>query len=174
MKAICVPLVVAGVVSLSGCGERNDAGPPTIRLGDSVCDECNMIISDERWATATIVAGPRGSEPRLFDDFNCQVGYEVEHTNTEILARWSHDHATGEWVSTEQAFFLISGELRTPMGSMVAAFTSEPGAEAASLEWPGEVLTFEAAWKRLGFVEARIHTDGVMALPAEQEHTNGP
>ncbi len=137
---------------ISGCDQQTADGPPAIRLGDSVCDQCNMIISDERWATATIIEGQRGPEPRLFDDFNCQVNHENEHPEFTILARWSHDHATLEWLHTEDSHFLLSPSLRAPMGSNIAAFSSQSAAETANAEQAGEVLTFESAWKRLGFV----------------------
>jgi len=153
MKRICpvVSLVVA-LSLLSGCDNRVSDGPPTVRLGDSVCVQCNMIISDERWATATMVKGPRGPEARLFDDFNCQVNYEVENPEVTTLARWSHSHATREWIRTEEAHFLISPNLRTPMASKVAAFASLTEADASKAELTGDVVNFESAWEHLGSV----------------------
>jgi nitrous oxide reductase accessory protein NosL len=152
MNRICLALrFVVALSLLSGCDNQVSGGPPTVRLGDSVCVQCNMIISDERWATATMVEGPRGPEARLFDDFNCQVNYEVENPDVPILARWSRSHATREWVRTEDAHFLISPNLRTPMASKVAAFASLSEADEANAELTGDVVSFEAAWRHLGF-----------------------
>lgn len=153
MSRICfaASLMVA-LAFLSGCDNQVSEGPPTVRLGDSVCVQCNMIISDERWATATMVEGPRGPEARLFDDFNCQVNYEMENRDVPILARWSRSHATREWVRTEDAHFLISPNLRTPMASKVAAFESLTEADAAKAELTGDVVNFESAWEHLGSV----------------------
>ena len=159
---------------LSGCGRGSSDGPPQMRLGDTVCDQCNMIISDVRWATATMVKGTRGTEPRLFDDFNCQVGYEVAHPELAVVSRWSHSYTTGEWIGTERAGFLMSPKLRTPMGSFVAAFGSVPEAEEARAGLPGDVMTFEIAWKRLGFAGACLHTEETEMAPAEQENDDGP
>jgi nitrous oxide reductase accessory protein NosL len=143
-------IVGAMGLSLAGCAEQSTDAPPPIHLGDSVCDECNMIISDARWATATIVAGPRGPEARLFDDFNCQVNYETQHADDQIVARWSHAFASGEWLKTEDAHFLMAVGLRTPMGSKTAAFSSLADAEAAAAQTPGEIVPFREAWARLG------------------------
>lgn len=162
------------LASIAGCDRQVSDGPPVIRLGDSVCDQCDMIISDDRWATATIIEGPRGPEPRLFDDFNCQVNHQVEHPELAILARWSHDHATSEWLPTEQAWFLISPGLRTPMGSKAAAFSSPTVAETAKAELDGEVMAFEIAWERLGFVGAGSPADVAEAGAAPEEHNDGP
>jgi copper chaperone NosL len=142
-------LMLAGLVAMAGCSGEAPDGPPALRLGDTVCDECNMIISDERFATATIVEGPRGPEPRLFDDFNCQVGYELANADLEIVARWSHDHGSAEWMRTESATFVMSPNLRTPMASRSAAFASREDAERARAELTGDVMDFEIAWKRL-------------------------
>lgn len=162
MKRLTTVLVSAAGLALAGCGQRPADGPPAVRLGHDVCAECNMIISDARWATATIVPGPRGPDARLFDDFNCQVNFENQHADAEIIARWSHDHSTGEWVKTEEAHFLFSPHLRTPMGSNAAAFSARSGAEATLTalvaQHPptpngpqaGDIVNFTAAWKLLG------------------------
>ncbi len=149
MRSLGLLLVVVSLAPLGGCGEQPADAPPKVLLGDSVCDYCNMILSDDRWATATIVQGPRGPEARLFDDFNCQVNYETDHPDLVILDRWSHDYTTHEWLKTSEAFFLLAPELRSPMGSNVAAFATKAGAEAARAEMQGEVVPFDEAWRRL-------------------------
>lgn len=171
LHRIVLPAVLS-LASLSGCDSQSADGPPTILLGDSVCDQCNMIISDQRWATATIVDGARGPEPLLFDDFNCQVNYEVEHENLTVLARWSFSHTTKAPVRSEDAAFLMSPNLRTPMGSRVAAFSSESEAEALKAELTGDVMRFEVAWKRLGFAGACCSAEETE--PGSKEHDDGP
>ncbi len=147
-------IAVAALFVIVGCDERSATGPPSVRLGDSVCAQCNMIISDERWATATIIEGPRGGEPRLFDDFNCQVAFESEHPDTAALARWSHSFTTSEWIQTQNAYFLMSPNLRTPMGSQVAAFATQAELDGARRELTGNEMTFDGAWRHL----SRAHT----------------
>jgi len=138
-SALALPALV-----VSGCGRESADSPPRVVLDDSVCVECGMIISDERFATATVVVGDRGPEPRLFDDFNCQINYEIAHAGDAVSARWSHDYLSGEWVRTEGASFLRSAGLRTPMGSGVAAFAGREDAEEARGELGGELTTFDA------------------------------
>lgn len=149
MKTASKIAAMAACVLLAGCDQQAADQPPRIDIGNSVCDACNMIISDERWATATIVQGPRGPEPLLFDDFNCQVRYEAGHPELLILARWSHDQKSCEWFPTEQGSFVTSPKLRTPMGSMTAAYQSRAAAEAAGAELDCGVMAFDAAWSQL-------------------------
>lgn len=141
---------IALAVVAASCERTDPDGPPLVRLGDSVCARCNMIISDERWATATMVASPRGAEGLLFDDFNCQAQYEKEHEELVIRGRWSHCYATLAWTRTDDAVFLVARAIRSPMGSNVAAFASRPDAADMARRTPGEVLTFDETWRRLG------------------------
>jgi len=55
----------------------------------------------------------------------------------------------GAWLETDSATFLISPALRTPMASHVAAFGDEADATEAKGELGGEVMGFEATWRRL-------------------------
>lgn len=137
-------------IALTSCRSQRTDGPPTVRLDEDVCHRCNMIISDQRFATATLIAGSRGTEPRLFDDFNCQAQFEAEETDLQIVGRWSHDYVSATWLKTESAHFVISDDLRTPMASRTAAFATLDEARRASAEFGGEVFTFDVVWRKLG------------------------
>ncbi len=136
-------------ITLPACKADRVSGPPVVHLDEDVCHECNMIISDERFATATMIDGPRGVEPRLFDDFNCQVRFEESNPDERIVERWSHDYVSSAWLNTETAVFLKSDDLHTPMASQVAAFASRDEAQKVQGEFGGEILTFAEAWSRL-------------------------
>lgn len=147
MKNVVMGAALVAVVF--GCGSQPVDAPPEVRYGESVCAECNMILSDERFATATVIEGARGPEPRLFDDFNCQANHE--RTLTEpVLARWVHDYETNAWLAAESAFYLKSPGLNTPMASGIAAFTMKDGAERVREEVGGEVSAFAELWPERG------------------------
>lgn len=159
---------VALLAPLAACDRAAPDGPPQVLLGESVCEYCNMIVSDDRWATATMVEGPRGPEPRLFDDFNCQVDYENAHPELRVLARWSHCHKTREWLHTEHGTFLMSPRLRTPMSSKVAAFARASEAETSRTELTGDVMGFAALWKQLGSTDAGdLGSEAALPRPGE-------
>lgn len=137
---------MCSMLYLGGCGEDSLDGPPQVRLGDSVCAECGMIVSDERFATATIVEGDRGPSPLIFDDFNCQINFETKHADIVILTRWSHDHQSSAWFKTGEGWFVKSSQLHTPMASNMAAFTHKSDAQTLADTVEGEVLGFESIW----------------------------
>ena len=146
-SSLALACVVVVALVLSGCGSEANNGPPTVRYGDSICVECGMILSDERFATATIIEGDRGDEPLLFDDFNCQMIFESKHSDLIIVDRWSHDYGTIEWIHTADAWFVRSDQLQTPMASHIAAFDGQVEAEEFAKTLEGEVVDFESVWK---------------------------
>ncbi len=125
--------IIAITLLAASCGKRDDNAPPKIALDQSSCSECGMIISDERYASATIVRLADGrTDPRLFDDINCLVLHQTTGPALDIAARWVHDHGTLAWIPAEQAHFVISSAFSTPMMSHVAAFESADSARAAA------------------------------------------
>ncbi len=147
-RGIVFALSICAVLCfLTGCDRAAQDGPPVVHLDSSVCDECGMILSDERFVAATIVESTRGQEARLFDDYNCQINFEHAHPEQVITTRWAHDYSTSGWIQTERAFFLLSPQLRTPMASETAAFGNRSDADAALEEFGGEIMNAEALWE---------------------------
>ena len=136
-------MAAAALLFGSGCADESASGPPVVHLGDSICAECGMIISDARFATATIIASNRGATPELFDDFICQMNSESSHPGNQIVARWCHDYDSAEWIDMESAFFLRSPRLKSPMASHLAAFRTREAATAAVERFGGDVLVFD-------------------------------
>ena len=130
---------------LGGCDEGDSVAPPRIQYGDAVCDQCNMIISDERYAAGLVVeVEPGRYEHRIFDDIGDLLVYEQEHVDElTVAAYYVHDYGSKEWIDGRSAFYISSDELLTPMGFGLAAAAQEPEAQALADEWNGVVLTFD-------------------------------
>ncbi len=145
VQRLSAGIVLIALLAVSGCTRDTGHGPPTVHLGDDMCAECGMIISDERFACASIVEDEQARpETRLFDDFNCMINHETMNPGTPVLRRWVHDHATLAWLPAGEAAYLCSPNLQTPMASHVAAFTSRGGADSMQSDVGGDVRTFEA------------------------------
>ena len=82
--------------------------------------------------------------------------------------------ATGSAVRTSDAVFLMSPNVRSPMGSHVAAFESSDQADAAQAELSGDVMRFDVAWKRLGLAGACCDADQNDQPETDKEHVDGP
>ncbi len=146
-KSVLVILMSILMLSAPSCSRTDLSGPPTVLIGDSTCAECGMIISDERFATATVDEQDRGPISVLFDDFNCQMIYESKMSDLTILKRWSRDHSGLQWLNTESGWFAKSNQIRSPMASGMAFFETRKDAQAFGQSINAEILSFESAWK---------------------------
>lgn len=125
------------------CGHSDALTPPRIALDQTECNECGMIVSDERYACASVVRTESSRlVPLVFDDINCLIINEAASEPLEVLARWVHDKDTLEWIAAEQAFFVWAKELNTPMMSHVAAFAQAREASSFREQTGGEEMSF--------------------------------
>lgn len=137
-------LLVATLVLTACGGGQAPLEAPTIYYGEDVCDQCNMIISDERFAAATIVETSEGrTDSRVFDDIGGMFLYHSKHPELKVLARYVHDFETKEWLSAEDAFFVHSEEIHSPMAHGVIACTTRERAERLAGQFNGQVLDYE-------------------------------
>lgn len=146
IKYTTIILAIVLVFTLPACRRADQSGPPTVLLGDSICSECGMIISDERFATSTVIDGERGVVALLFDDFNCQINFEHKHPELTIVARWSRDYSGLQWINTESGWFASSPQIRSPMASGMAFFENQSDAKAFAKPIDAHLLSFESAW----------------------------
>lgn len=138
--------LMAGATSalLLSCGDE-PAGlrPPEIEYGEEVCDHCSMILSDARFATAMAVRTARGDTAyRSFDDVGALFLYARSHPDLRVLARWVHDYGTGSWLPAEDAVYVQSSEIASPMAHGVAAFATRDRAEELAAGVEGQVMDY--------------------------------
>ncbi len=137
--------LVVVVLILAACGGGPARlEPPKIYYGEDVCDQCGMIISDERFAAATIVAVSEGqTDSRVFDDIGGMLLYHLKHPELKVLARYAHDYETKEWLPAEESFFVHSEEIHSPMAHGVIACKTREQADRLATQFHGQVLTYE-------------------------------
>lgn len=134
--------------------------PPEIVYGEDVCDQCGMIISDERFASGIVIeTAPYEFEHRIFDDIGGLFEFVMENSDLEIASYYVHDYHSKEWLDAHDAYFVKSDELLTPMGFGLAACAQQLEAEALAREWNGNVLTFAKLQEVLSgsVVQSHVH-----------------
>lgn len=134
-------IAVAMLIGATACSSRASGAPipPDLHLGEDVCEFCNMIISEERFAAGYLTAD--GDEV-IFDDIGDMVQHHLEQ-QAAVEAFFVHDHDDHTWIRAETATYVHSPELVTPMLSGLAAFSTEQEAKQFAAEADGETLTFE-------------------------------
>lgn len=127
-------------LALAACGGGVDTSqPPEILYGQDVCDECDMIISEEKYAAAYWT---ESGEARRFDDVGEMLVYMA--ANPEARASvWVHDVNSAAWLPADGAWFVMNSGLRTPMGTGIAVLADEQAARALAFDQPeAMVMTF--------------------------------
>ena len=115
MKAITFFLFV---LASAGCSAKAD-GPPAIQVDRTACAHCTMLVSDERFAAAYETAA---GEARVFDDIGCLLDAARKEASADTLRFWFHDALTGEWIRGDEAIFVRSDRVKTPMGGGILAY----------------------------------------------------
>lgn len=135
MKRLQFVLMGVLVVLAFSCKGRNEGiSPETIYLGEEICGRCGMIISDVHHA-AQLIEGKKGAHK--FDDIGCLVEFMQDLGGSGQASGRAFVMAkdTGEWLAFEDAHFVRSDKIQTPMGHGIVAFSdySEAKSFAASM-----------------------------------------
>ncbi|MDQ7066174.1 MAG: nitrous oxide reductase accessory protein NosL [candidate division KSB1 bacterium] len=139
MKSVLILFAAALLLISIACSQKPKLDePPEIQLGADACNECYMLISEEKYASAYVT--PDG-QFRVFDDIGCMLKH-VQKTNETPLHMWVHDFINLRWLETDSAVFVKSQNLETPMGYGIIAVGKAEKADSLSSVREGEVLRF--------------------------------
>lgn len=127
---------------VAACAPKsNEPQPPEIIIGQTLCDSCGMIISEAKFAAATIMLN---GETRKYDDIAEMIKYHMmDHPEAQVKVWFVHDYNSKEWIRGEQAYFVLSPKLKTPMGGGSAAFRDQAAAKKFASDLEGKVYNFD-------------------------------
>ena len=127
-------LGIAGASILAGCV----AATPQLVPGQDACERCHMLVTDGRFGAAIVTSTGKTLK---FDAVDCLVEHLDANPDLRTRSLWVADAAApGMLVPAEQATFVLDGELRAPMGSLVSfggrtAAESQKGARGHTMSW---------------------------------------
>ncbi len=99
-----------------------------------------MAISERRYASEFAT---KDETAYKFDDVACMLKVIQERQpRGDIVAVFAVDYPTRRWINAQEAWFVRSQSLKTPMGGGIVAFQDQSRAEAAVLQFHGELLRF--------------------------------
>jgi copper chaperone NosL len=96
-----------------------------------------MTISDKKFG-AEIVTDK--GKVFVFDDLHCLAAYLKENQQASNSDFYVVNFENGELLKKDDASFLKSETLRSPMGSNTAAFMSKESLQKFSANFPGETV----------------------------------
>lgn len=131
------------VLGLSSCSTE----PEPLRVGKDNCVFCKMTISDQRFGAEIVT---KKSKIFKFDDQHCLVaymkadGFDAENVAGVYFTDFNKPHGL---IHAEQAHFLQSPDLKSPMNGNIAAFSHEDSLGNALPKYYGNRITWEEMLK---------------------------
>lgn len=117
--------------------------PEPIDFGKDACDHCKMVIMDPKFGAEIITEKGRIYK---FDDVNCKVNYINDNNIAEENLKYNLVIDFSEpqtLINADRAYYVKSDEIKSPMGSQIAAFNSEDAAQKMIKRWNGsETLNY--------------------------------
>lgn len=131
-------LVATTFLVLSGCSKA----PQKIDYGNDGCHFCKMTIVDKIHGSELISDTGKVFK---FDATECMLNYVDENKELligSLLTNYYEDPT--QFLSAQEATFLISKKLPSPMGANLTAFKTKESAEKMLTEKGGELYSWEA------------------------------
>ena len=136
--------ILLGVLAIVGCSNS----PKPIDYGNDGCHYCRMTIVDKIHGAELIT--DKGKIFK-FDATECMLNYMAENEALQISSLLiNYYEAPSEFIVAEEATFLISENLPSPMGANLTAFQEQASAERVQLEKGGKLYTWESLKPHLG------------------------
>ncbi len=121
--------------------------PEPINYGKDACAFCRMVIVDAGFAAELKT---KTGKVYKFDAIECLAAFVLAGIVPEekILAMWVSDFAEkGKLIPVQEAKFLVSPNLKSPMGLNIAAFSREEDLKEAIRVFKGKVMNWEDVLK---------------------------
>jgi copper chaperone NosL len=148
-------LRLAGIVLLAGVTGACGISPEPVHVGSDECAQCRMTISEPQFASQVLSQRGRSSK---FDSVECMVAFlnGSSPAAADVHSAGVADFDEPErWVRVEDAFFVHSAALRSPMGGGLSAHAGRAGAESLIAELGSGVV---------------LDWAGVRSVPVTHEH----
>lgn len=144
--------LLISLILFTGCEPK----PQPIHMGSDQCDYCRMIITEREFASQAVNNQGRTFK---FDSAECMAAFDLTIDNRDnIHSFWVPNFLDRvEWLEANDAVFLHSETLRSPMGLFLSAYADSASAVQMQHEYGGEIIDYnrvkvivENAWLQNG------------------------
>lgn len=125
-----------GLLTIIGCKIE----PENINYGSDACHFCKMTIVDQQHASQYVTS--KGKQFK-FDAIECMLNEFSEKSlnNLELILVADYNNP-GSMVNAHSSTFLISEEIKSPMGAFLSALADENAAKELLQENGGKLYTW--------------------------------
>lgn len=126
------------LLTLTSCSVE----PKKIDYGKDHCHFCNMTVVDQTHASEYVT---KKGKAYVFDAIECMVNelVELKNEDTTSFVLVADYQTPGELIDAKTAIFLISKEIKSPMGAYLSAFSSAEKASETLKKHGGKIYTWE-------------------------------
>lgn len=136
-KRVSVSIALIAGLFLAGCNPK----PEKIAFGKDNCAECKMTIMDPKFGGEIVT---KKGKVYKFDDAHCiavfleRRGVELNNIHQTLFTDYNNSN---DFVEVKSVGFVVSSQLKSPMGSNAAAFKNEAEAKKKSEQIEGSKVT---------------------------------
>ena len=131
--------LIIGVTVMANCQKQVIA--PVALAPEDMCSYCKMAISEKQYAAELIDSEGLALK---FDDIGCMANSIKAKKNTaKPVAYFVMEFNERQWIKAEDAFYVRSAELNTPMNGGLIGFRTETKAQEAAGKFHGKLLRFK-------------------------------
>lgn len=138
-------MIISLVLLFSGCSVE----PEAINYGKDQCAACRMTIMEPKFAGEII---NNNGKVFKFDDAHCVAEYlqdgQIKQEDVKMVV-FTNFNQPEDFLQTNNAWFVKSASLKSPMNGNVAAFPDKATAEAEAKSLQGEAGSWEEIMKKL-------------------------
>jgi copper chaperone NosL len=121
--------------------------PEAIEYGKDQCSFCKMNIVDQTHSAQMVTT--KGKQFK-FDSIECLVNYLDQNKEEKTALLLVADYGNpGEMTEAENATYLITPAIKSPMGANLSAFSAKNTAEELRQKHAGEIYTWETLKQKL-------------------------
>ena len=114
--------------------------PKAIEYGFDSCEHCRMTISDNRYGSELVT---QKGKVYKFDAIECLTAFQEENKKEAAMLLVTDFTDPEKFIDAQEAWFLQSKALPSPMGMNLNAFKEKATAEKFQQEHDGKLLTWE-------------------------------
>ncbi len=113
--------------------------PQNIESGKYTCNHCVMKIIDMRFNSQ--LQTTKGKHFH-FDSIECMIEWIQANPEKEIKTSWVKDYSTRNWILAQDAYYLVSPNISSPMGAHLSAFNTKEQIEEIIKIKTGKILKY--------------------------------
>ena len=131
--------LIVGVAVFANCQKRTVE--PVAIAPEDMCSYCKMAVSEKQYAVELIDGE---GQPFKFDDIGCMLNFVKKRSvNVSASSFFVMDFDEREWIKADDAYYVRSSDLTTPMNGGIIAFKDRSPAQQAADKYHGKLLRFK-------------------------------